>query len=52
MYEDALTRAGFGEIAWRPILPSQEGRAAFGPGFWQDYLSDPVLVGLRAIARA
>ncbi|WP_437301954.1 class I SAM-dependent methyltransferase [Sorangium sp. So ce388] len=52
VYEDALTRAGFGEIAWRPILPSQEGRAAFGLGFWQDYLSDPVLVGLRAIARS
>ncbi|MFE1950329.1 MULTISPECIES: class I SAM-dependent methyltransferase [Streptomyces] len=41
VYAEALTRAGFTEVTWSPLPVSPEGRAAFAPGFWDDYEANP-----------
>lgn len=41
VYAEALTRAGFTDVAWSPLAVSAEGRAAFPAGFWDDYAANP-----------
>ncbi|WP_306321940.1 MULTISPECIES: bifunctional 2-polyprenyl-6-hydroxyphenol methylase/3-demethylubiquinol 3-O-methyltransferase UbiG [unclassified Streptomyces] len=41
VYAEALTRAGFTDVAWSPLAVSEEGRAAFPEGFWDDYAANP-----------
>ena len=45
-YESALRAAGFSEIAWRPLGLGPEGNAECGADYWQEYLSNPPVVGL------
>ncbi|MGP3769211.1 class I SAM-dependent methyltransferase [Streptomyces sp. SDT5-1] len=41
VYARALTGAGFTDVAWSPLKVSDEGRAAFPDGFWDDYAANP-----------
>ncbi|MFF3492894.1 class I SAM-dependent methyltransferase [Streptomyces sp. NPDC002795] len=41
VYAEALTRAGFTDVAWSPLAVSAEGRAAFPAGFWDDHEANP-----------
>jgi hypothetical protein len=40
-YEEALQSVGFEEITWRPYQVSEEGVAAYGEEYWQDFLARP-----------
>ncbi|MFC5721644.1 class I SAM-dependent methyltransferase [Streptomyces gamaensis] len=50
VYEGALKAAGFTDLTWVPLTVPQEGLAAFGAEFWEDFLANPPLVMLRARA--
>ncbi|MFJ8929519.1 class I SAM-dependent methyltransferase [Streptomyces sp. NPDC102364] len=41
VYAEALSRAGFTDVAWSPLAVSAEGRAAFPNGFWDAYEANP-----------
>ncbi|MFE5796132.1 class I SAM-dependent methyltransferase [Streptomyces sp. NPDC056503] len=43
VYEDALAKAGFGEVEWLPMRISAEGYAAYGEEYWADLLAHPPL---------
>lgn len=47
-YERALREVGFTDIEWLPITPTQEGIAAQGPEFWEEFLEKPFFVIVRA----
>ena len=47
-YERAFAEAGFSDFSWRGPWLSDEGRAAFPPGYWDAYLASPPMVGIEA----
>ena len=47
-YEATLGEAGLTNIRWHPPRVTAEGLAAFGPGFWQVYLTYPPILRLSA----
>ncbi|MFJ9174834.1 class I SAM-dependent methyltransferase [Streptomyces sp. NPDC102360] len=49
VYAEALTRAGFTDVSWSPLSVSDEGRAAFPAGFWDDYEANPPFELLTAL---
>ena len=47
-YADAFAAAGLQDFAWRPMQVSEEGLAAFPPGYWDSALAHPKTIGLSA----
>jgi ubiquinone/menaquinone biosynthesis C-methylase UbiE len=45
-YEDALTKAGFKNIKWHPLIVSDEGMQKYGKEFWGELLEIPYISGL------
>lgn len=45
-HEEALAQAGFRELRWHRPQVSAEGLAAFEPGYWDDLLEHPPVIGL------
>ena len=43
-HEQAFTAAGLTDVCWKPLEVSAQGRAGFGPGYWDAFLRDPPLV--------
>lgn len=50
-YRHEFTRAGFVSFDWVAPQVSEEGLAAFPPGFWDLYLESPPIVSLAATAK-
>lgn len=50
-YADALRRAGFEDVVARPIDVSQEGLDKMGAQYWDNFLNNPVSMGLVATYR-
>ncbi len=46
IYEKCLTKAGFKDIIWHPVVISEEGIKKFGKDFWQDFIKKPYIAGL------
>lgn len=46
-YERVLTAAGFRDIRWHPLVVAEEGIEAHGASYWQEYLSNPPVIGLE-----
>lgn len=49
-YERVLAGAGFEAAVWRPLRLDEAGVAARGQDYWQEYLSNPPIVGLECRA--
>jgi hypothetical protein len=49
-YERVLTAAGFREIRWHPLGIAREGIEVHGASYWQEYLSNPPVIGLECRA--
>jgi SAM-dependent methyltransferase len=48
-YEAAFAEAGLRTLRWIAPCLSPEGRAAFEPGYWDDYLDHPPMIGIEAL---
>lgn len=48
--EEALRKAGFREIAFFPLAPSEEAIQRFGAGFWVDYQKHPSAYTITCLA--
>lgn len=48
-YERVLTAAGFGDFYWHPVVLDREGIAKHGSDYWQEYLSNPPIIGLECV---
>jgi len=46
-YERALTAAGFRSIEWQPLRLDDAGIEAHGRDYWQEYLTNPPIVGIE-----
>lgn len=46
-YERAFAAAGFGRVAWHALRLDTAGVAACGDEYWQEYLTNPPIVGLE-----
>ena len=46
-YEQVLTDAGFGRVAWHPLRLDPAGIDAHGADYWQEYLDNPPVIGLE-----
>jgi len=46
-YEAALGAAGFTEVEWLPLQLDPAGIAELGTEYWQEYLTNPPVTGLR-----
>jgi len=46
-YERVLTAAGFSDMRWHPLIVAKQGIEAHGTGYWQEYLSNPPIIGLE-----
>ncbi|MFW2404932.1 MAG: class I SAM-dependent methyltransferase [Gammaproteobacteria bacterium] len=46
-YERALSAAGFRSIAWQPLRLDDAGIEAHGRDYWQEYLTNPPIVGIE-----
>ncbi|MFA5382859.1 MAG: class I SAM-dependent methyltransferase [Candidatus Micrarchaeia archaeon] len=46
IYEWALQEAGFTQIEWHNLEISKEGIEKFEKGFWDEFLSKPIIIGL------
>jgi ubiquinone/menaquinone biosynthesis C-methylase UbiE len=46
-YERVLNAAGFGDIQWHRIGLDAEGVKQHGSEYWQEYLSNPPIIGLE-----
>jgi len=46
-YERVLSAAGFHDIRWHPLVVAEEGIQAHGKSYWQEYLSNPPVIGLE-----
>jgi ubiquinone/menaquinone biosynthesis C-methylase UbiE len=46
-YERVLTAAGFRDLRWHPLALAEEGVEAHGASYWQEYLSNPPIIGLE-----
>ncbi len=46
-YERVLRAAGFKDIEWLPLTLSPAGIAELGDEYWQEYLANPPVTGLR-----
>jgi SAM-dependent methyltransferase len=49
-YEQVLARAGFSAWHWHPVGLDPAGAAETGAAYWQEYLSNPPVIGLEACA--
>lgn len=47
-YEDAFEKAEFRDVTWHQPIVSSEGLAAFPPGYWDDFLATPPVLGVIA----
>jgi SAM-dependent methyltransferase len=48
-HEEAFRAAGFREVRWHRPRVSPEGQAAFGDGFWADFLGYPPVTFLECV---
>jgi SAM-dependent methyltransferase len=46
-YERELGEAGFSEVTWHPLVLDPAGVEAQGAEYWQEYLSNPPVIGLE-----
>ncbi len=47
-YEAAFAEIGFASFHWHAPRVSPEGLASYEPGFWDDYLAQPPMIGIEA----
>lgn len=48
IYERVMRETGFCEFSWIPYSVSDAAMGQFEPGYWNDWLANPVIIGLRA----
>ena len=48
-YEAALRQAGLTDIRWHTPRITDEGLAAYPPGFWDTYLARPPMMRVSAV---
>jgi SAM-dependent methyltransferase len=46
-YERVLCAAGFSEFSWHPLMLDAAGVEAHGEDYWQEYLTNPPVIGLE-----
>lgn len=46
-YERVLHAAGFRDLVWHPLMLAEAGIEAHGASYWEEYLSNPPVVGLE-----
>ena len=48
-HEEALRAAGFRDIHWRPLRVSEDGMAAYEPGYWDTFLNKQPAVFIECV---